>query len=103
MGAAVCLHVFITIGVKVGAVDDDLGPAMRVHRPERDLEGQVPHHALCVHEAVAGLERMLTHSALLAARNRPVRSRHEVILDSKTVMIDELAKLDLARHRHIEE
>ena len=39
VGAPIGLDVLVTIRVQVGAVNDDLGPSMRVHRAIGHLEG----------------------------------------------------------------
>ena len=68
MSAPVCLDILVTIAVEVGAVDDDLRPTMRVHRPKCHLEGKVPYHAVRGSVTVSTFERVLALAAFLTSR-----------------------------------
>ena len=85
MGATVCFHVFLTINVHSCAVDDQLWPAMWVHRSESCFERQVPVYSVWCWLAISALKCMLALTWFVSARQVPVTSRHEIILHSEPI------------------
>ena len=79
--ASVGLDILITIWIQVGTINDNLRPSMRIHWAISDLKGQIPYHSLCMDWSIGALKSMLSLAWLVTARNIPVGSRHEVILD----------------------
>ena len=48
-------------------------------------------------------ECVLTTSRFLTSRQIPIWACHEVILNCKSIMVDELSEVDLTGNRHVEE
>ena len=103
VGATVGFDILVTICVQIGAVDDNLGPAMRVHWTISDLKRQTPNHTLGMHRAIGCFESVLPHTLFFTSCHAPIRSSYEVILDSEPIMLNELAKQDLATDRQVKE
>ena len=85
VSAAIGAHKVVAIAVFGGTVNYDLGPPVRVHRPEGYLEGQVPDHPGSIFVTRFSLEGVLALSRLIASCDGPVRARHKVIFDRKAV------------------
>ena len=96
MSAAISSDKLCAIVILGGAVEHKLGPAVRCHRPEGDLERQIPHNFLLGAFYRGSLETVLTGTCLGSSRQIPVSPHDKVVANGKTIKFKEFSKINLA-------